>query len=193
MGYGIEAFSVRLSRVQRAFGSRDASLVSEITWEFDSYFEPDVFHDEGPTLEVALHEIIEGKPMQESYGHQYARILKLLCWHFGKYLPNSHFSAMRSEWAKRVDEGLVRAGVPPETFSLWRHLMNRGSPIAIPQPEDWPFIGYLKAAEIGPALRAVKAADLTVLDAQVRDAVGELRGWLEVCSKAVWDLVCFYN
>jgi hypothetical protein len=193
MSYGIMPFGVRLALVKRAFGSGDAALVAEITEEFQDHFEADDGDDDGPTLEDALHEIIEGRPLQDGYGHKYGYTLELLCWHFGKFLPNEHFSAMHSDWANQVDRGLFQAGVPEETFSLTGHLMFRGSPVPIPERDDFPSIGYLKAAEVGPALRAIKTADLAGLDPEVRDAVGDLRGWLEACSKAVCDLVCFYH
>src|SRR4051812_16539745 len=112
MSCGIMPFAVRLIRVERAFGSRDAALASEITEKFEHHFENDDCEDGKPTLEDALHEIIEGKRMQEDYGHMYGYVLEVLCWHFGKFLPNAHFSAMRLAWADRVDQGLSQAGVP---------------------------------------------------------------------------------
>jgi hypothetical protein len=71
--------------------------------------------------------------------------------------------------------------------------MYRGAPVAIPEPDDFPFIGYLKAAEVGPALRALRAADFAELSPEVREAVAELTGWLEACSRGASDLVCFYH
>lgn len=196
MGYGIMPFSVKLARVERAFGSRDAALAAEVTGAFEAIFEQDDCEedDEGePTLEEALHEVVEGRPLREGYGHKYGHVLKLLCWHFGEHLPNAHFSAMHHDWADQVDGELIGAGVPEEAFGLKRHLMYRGAPVAIPEPDDFPFIGYLKAAEVGPALRALRAADFAELSPEVRDAVEELRGWLEACSRGAFDLVSFYH
>src|SRR5690349_19100255 len=98
MSYGIQPFAVKLVRVRRAFGSRDASLVAEITGRFDWRFEQDDCDedDEGePTLEVALHEVVEGRPLRDGYGHKYGYILELLCWHYGTFLPNDLFMGMR--------------------------------------------------------------------------------------------------
>jgi hypothetical protein len=130
--------------------------------------------------------------MRENYGHKYGYVLEMLCLHFGEYLPNGNFTGMRSSWADTVDLGLARAGVPEEQLRLAHHLMGRGSPIPIPEPADFPFIGYLRGAEVGPALAAVGAANLDTLDPNVRDAINEVRGWLEVCSRSGSDLVCFY-
>ena len=60
-------------------------------------------------------------------------------------------------------------------------------------PRDLPAIGYLKAAEVGPALRAVEAADLGAPDPVVREAVAEVRGWLGSSVRSACDLVCFYH
>ena len=196
MGYGIMPFAVRLLRVERAFGSRDAALVAEITERFEGRFEDDdrdADDEDEPTLEMALHEIIEGRPLRDGYGHKYAYVLEMLCWHYGRFLPNAHFSAMHYDWADQVDGELIRAGVPEGTIGLKRHLMHRGAPVAIPEPDDFPFIGFLKAAEVGPALRAVQSADLAAPDPEVRDAVAELRSWLEACGTTARDLVCFYH
>ena len=196
MGYGIQPFAVKLIKVERAFGSRDAALVAEITGKFEDQFDDDDCDEDDedePTLEVALHEIVEGRPLRDGYGHKYGYILEMLCDHFGKALPNGSFSGMHFDWIEEVDRGLIRAGVPEETFGLGRHLIYRGSPVAIPSPDGFPAIGYLKAAEIGPALRAVGTADLASLDPEVGDAVAELRGWLEACSRGAFDLVSFYH
>jgi hypothetical protein len=82
--------------------------------------------------------------------------------------------------------------VPRERFSLLDHLIYRGAPIALPEPGDFPFIGYLKAEEVGPALGAVEAADVSMLDRELREAVAEMRGWLGACAASTCDLVCFY-
>ena len=99
---------------------------------------------------------------------------------------------MRGEWADAVDRALAVAGVPRERFSLLDHLMYRGAPIPIPVPGDFPFIGYLKAEEVGPALGAVESADVTVLDRGLQEAIAEVRGWLGACAASACDLVCFY-
>ncbi len=196
MSYGIMPFTVQLALVERAFGSQDAALVSAIADEFADLFEQDRFDaddEDELTLELALHEIVEGKPLREGYGSKYGYVLKMLCWHLGKHLPNAHFSSMDSDWADEVDRGLSRAGVPPETLALSWHLIYRGSPVAIPEPDDFPAIGYLRAVEVTPALRALESANLAALEPEVREAVRELIGWLEECSRSACDLVCFYH
>ncbi len=192
MSYGIQPFAVKLMRVRRAFGSRDAALVAEITGRFDWRFEQDDCEEDEPTLEVALHETIEERPLRDGYEHKYGYVVELLCWHYGTFLPNEHFMGIRHQWAEEVDRGLIRAGVPEEVFGLRRHRMFQGSPVDIPSPDDLPSIGYLTASEGVPALRSLRAADRAVLDTEVGAAAVQLTGWLETCSRSACDF-CFYH
>ena len=62
------------------------TLASVIREEFAYRFEQDRCDEDDedePTLGEALHEIIDGKPLRERYGHKYAYALEMLCWHFG--------------------------------------------------------------------------------------------------------------
>jgi hypothetical protein len=200
MGYGIMPFSVSIARVQQAFGSRDKALADSLKQTFSHQLEqdaqdtdPDEDDDETPlTLEEALDEIIEGKGLRKTQGHKYGHALELLCWHFGTHLSNQSFCGMRWQWSDEVEEALTGAGVPTEVFSLQEHLMCRGAPVKIPAPDDFPSIGFLKRAEIGPALQAIESADFASLDLEQQEAAAEIKGWLETCIKAQTDLVCFY-
>jgi hypothetical protein len=195
MGYGISAYAVRLAEVERVFGSRDADLYAKLLDEFDHEFDSDECDEDDedePTLAEALREMIEGEPMREWYGHKYGYALEILCRNYGKWLPNSEFTAMRNEWIDEVDRGLIESGIPEETLGVGRHITFRGSPVVIPRPEDWPSIGFLKLAEIIPALRALEVADLTALNREVKDSIEQLRGWLETSERSGCDLVCFY-
>jgi hypothetical protein len=186
MSYGITPVAVRLSQVEQAFGCRDDLLNRLISEQFDYRFDrdrTDPDDEDEPTLKQAFNEILDGTPLRRNYGHKYAYILEMLCLHFGAQLPNQNFTAMDSSWADTVDLGLTTAGVPEEQLRMINHVMYRGSPIRIPEPDDFPSIGYLRGAEIGPALGALETANLSSLDSEVRKAIGEVKGWLEVCSR----------
>jgi hypothetical protein len=195
MSYGITPVAVVLSQVEQAFGCGHNNLVRQIIEEFGYRFNqdhPDPDNEEEPTLEQALHEVINGTPLREKYGHKYGYVMEMLCVHFGEELPNQCFWGMRSSWIEKVDNGLTTAGVPEEQLRLNRHLTCRGSPIPIPEPDDFPSIGYLLATEIGPALGALEAANLDTLDPKVREAISEIKLWMEVCARSSCDLMCFY-
>jgi hypothetical protein len=194
MSYGMMPFAVKLARVERTFGSRDAAPAAEITAKFHPLLREALGDDEDDlSQEQALFDIIEGHPLREEYGYRYAYVLEMLCWHFGRFLPNGNFCPMGMGRAQHVDRVLTEAGVPSDQFRFVDHLMFRGSPIAIPHPEEFPCIGYIKAKEVGPTLRAVQSVNVSSFDPEMRETLTELRGWLEVCAKSVCDLVCFYH
>ena len=56
---------------------------------------------------------------------------------------------MRSDWFEEVDGALEEVGVAEDTFRTWNQLAWRGAPIELPPIDDFPAIGYLRAAEIG--------------------------------------------
>lgn len=94
-----------------------------------------------------------------------------------------------------VDEALEEVGVAEDTFRTWNHLAGRGAPIELPPIDDFRAIGYLRAAEVGAVageLSKVESLD-GEHDDEVREALDEVRGWLEACTRSGRDLVCFYH
>lgn len=193
MSYGITPIAVQLSKVTRLLGSGDLSLLPAIRSRFAFRFEDPLWDEEAEvSLEGALQDLLLGKELHPDYGHLYAYAYELLCWHLGEHLSNECWSAMRGAWADTVDEALASAGVSKQVFGINNHLMFRGAPIQIPEPADFPFMGYLLASEVPLALKEIRSADLTSLGREVREAIEELRGWLETCQERGCDLMCFY-
>jgi len=149
MSYSIMPFSVAIERVRSAVGSRDRGLADALKTKYASWLQQDVDdnvadddadddYDPEPSLEQALDDMIDGKELQEGFGHKYGSVLEMLCDHFGTLLPNDAFSGMSAEWADEVDEALQTAGVPSNALKLTTHLMYRSSPVPIPEPADFP-------------------------------------------------------
>jgi hypothetical protein len=207
MSYGITAIAVSLGDVEsvigrgshpsglfgRLFGSESAKLLKAIKREYRYRFEQDeVDDDDEPTLEQALADLLAGNELNASYGHKYAYAFELLCDHFGEFLDNSAWSAMRGEWADQVEDAMKQAGIDEQALSVRGHLMHRGPPVAIPEPDDFPFVGFLRKNEIADAARAIDSADLSSVDEEVQESMIQVRGWLERCEEVGCDLVCFY-
>jgi len=206
MSYGITPIAVSLAKVEgvigpqkagglfgRLFGTSHASLLKEIKRRFSYRFEQDDVDEEGePTLEQALADLLAGSDLDESYGHKYAYAFELLCDHFGDFLDNSAWSAMRTEWAEQVEGAMKKAGIAEDAISVSSHLMFRGAPISIPTPDDFPFVGFLRRGEIDNAAQAIDTADLSSMDEEVRESVEQLREWCDRCRELERDLVCFY-
>jgi len=207
MSYGITAIAVSLQDVEnviggdtksgwllsRLLGSASSRLIKTIKREFAHRFEQDdVLEDDEPTLQQALDDLLAGRALDTSYGHKYAYAFELICNHFGEFLDNSAWSAMGGEWAEQVHEAMKQAGIDEQAISVNDHLMCRGAPLSIPEPHDFPFIGFLRKSEIAKAAHAIDSADLSSMDEEVRESVIQIRGWFDRCQQLDCDLVCFY-
>jgi hypothetical protein len=154
------------------------------------------------TTGAALAHLVLGVKADTSQGYKYGYALRCLCTYLGKIPKHDAWCSLRSSSGAvaRIDAVLQRAGVEPETFSVSQFLIRRGSPVAIPRPRNFPFIGYLKRAEVPQVLTLLDPLKIEAAirseepDAQewVREAIGELRAWLKACVKADRDLICFY-
>ncbi len=206
MGYGITPFAVSLKKIERVIGKKksggllgrlfatsSASLLREIkrksAYRFD---QDDLVDDEEPTLEQALADLLAGNDLNQLFGHKYAYAFELLCDHFGRALNNSMWSAIGIEWVEQVEEAMKQAGIDEHAISVSSHLMNRGAPVSIPTPDDFPAVGYLRRGEIDAAAQALDSADLSEMDEDLMESVEQLRQWCARCRELGTDLVCFY-
>jgi hypothetical protein len=160
-------------------------------------------HDEivrEPTTGAALAHLILGGNPDRRFGYKYGFALRCLCQHLGRVAPNNSWCTIRSAAFDAVDAALSKAGVSAEAFSTAGFLVNRGAPVPIPAPADFPFIGYVtreEASRLLPLLDPVKTeAAIRGAPNEVQEwlggALSELRAWLDAAVKSDRDLVCFY-
>ena len=205
MGYILTATAVDLGQVSGAFGSRNEWLVRDLVETFGREFAQfdemaaDFAEDnelaEAVTIEAALTQIVMGEAYNEKLGFMYGYVLEFLCRYFGDWLPNECWSGMPSpsDWARTVDRGLENAGVAASMLRVENHLMNRGPPIAIPQIDDFPGIGYLKLDEVKAAQKSLAQANLAAIkNNEVLEAIQDVQSWLRICADSGRDLICFY-
>jgi hypothetical protein len=225
MGCTLTPIAVDLGKISRLIGSKDESLLGLLVDRFGSELdaidataggvEKAVSGDEGegdlvqcrpPCASAAevLRHFVMGEEHDHRVGFKYGYVLQRLCEHFGERLPNDCWCDLRygAAWFQELDDALEKAGVSRKAFSVCRHLTERGSPIPIPEYHDFPFIGYLTAAEVRPALTALCNArfdDIGDEEDEAEDDVWlpaefeEIRRWLEFCAETNQDLVCFYS
>ncbi len=200
MSYILTPIAVDLKQVAGVIGSRNKRLVAALLKEFGDDFEQidamaaDYADDgeEATTVRDALTQMVMGEPYNEAVGFVYGYTLEYICRHFGELLPNGEWSAMRSEWAEKADRALKAAGVGEKVLRLSR-LMSRGSPVPLPEIEDFPGIGYMDLPEIEAALAALPEDKLAaVKEKELRAALAEVLGWLQTCADSRRDLICFY-
>jgi hypothetical protein len=142
----------------------------------------------------ALQHLVMGEEQDDRVGFKYGYVLELLCRHFGAALPNDRWSSLRrgSQWFKELDRTLQSVGVAGDALSVSTHLVERGSPVPIPEYSGFPSIGYLTKAEIGLALATVERADLGGVEDEAREYLKDIMVWLRSCADLQRDLVCSY-
>ena len=186
----IHPYAVDLDELRHIVGSRNASYLRALREQFaEDLADLDASDDEDAegddrviSATDALADLIAGGPYREGWHHapKYGYVLRLLCEDRGEMRPNSW------TFAEEADRLLEAAGVPAPVLRVGDHLTYRGAPVAMPEPDDFPSIGYLEATEARVALRALP-----------RSAVGcepmlsEIRGWLDYCSNQMVGLVAF--
>jgi hypothetical protein len=149
---------------------------------------------------AALVHLIHGGNPDPSVGYKYGYALFHLCLTLGDVPDHDAWCSIRSEALDGVDAFLKAAGVKPKSFTVDEFLVNRGPPVPMPRPEDFPSIGYLERDEVPAVLALLAPARLDPVlakqTARKRDWLGEmtaeLRSWVEACARAERDLVSFY-
>jgi hypothetical protein len=143
-----------------------------------------------PDARQALRHLVMGEPYHPRAGFAYAYWFKHLC-EDGQFLRNDAWMPIRVAFLDEVQDGLTRAGVTGVSVSA---MVFGGLPIALPAPDDFPGMGYVSRADAPAQLAAIDAGDLSAVpDPHVREAIEQLRGWLQVCADSGRDLVCFYH
>jgi hypothetical protein len=207
MSYCVTAIAVDLDDVRAVLGSKNKALLGRLRKQFagnldqiDEMLADHVANDEDEdgnppeplTTADVLRHLVMGEPYREDFGFAYAYCFESLCLHFGDFLDNSHWSAMRSEWFDTVAEALEQAGVTEKQFSVNR-LFFRGPPVELPDISDFPNIGYLTKAEIPKIRAALVQADLSKVKSKAAvEAIEQIASWLDACAKSKRDLVCTY-
>lgn len=108
----------------------------------------------------ALVQMILGRDLDPKMGHLYGYMLDILAFHFGRSVDSSAFESLRSSfhWERVVVKSARQRGIDTHLLSPQSLFVHRGSPIALPNPADFPSIGYLKPDEAielkGKLLRA---------------------------------------
>lgn len=129
MSYSVMFYAVDVPKLQAVYGSNDQALLDEVlTSRKEGIEENDEFfadYELEVTTSGALRNIIAGNVdvQDRQSGALYGYTLKMLCEHMGEF----------------VGGDIYNTRILPITSKL----MDNGSPIAIPEPEDFPEIGHL--------------------------------------------------
>lgn len=180
MSTAINVYALPLGTLQQAVGSGDSSLLDAIMEEQAEFLESidAIDEDAEATCADALAELVHGEVSEDVPGYLYGYALQALCAHLGETLPNICPIAGASEWIGKVDGVLEGMGIPLRLSML----VQGGSPVAIPEPEDYPFIGMWQAEGIAAALAGFRGLAMGSLESEMAETLGQLRGWVEAAA-----------
>ena len=172
MGYSHMFFAVDIDKLKGIFGSKNEELLSQILKsqqedieDNDGFFEDDIEDGELPTTATALRQIFYGDPQMDAEGAIYGYALKIMCQHLGEAV-----------WGG--EDGVADVTAHPYESKL----VKSGIPIPIPEPSDFPMIGYLAFNQLDDEIRRATArhektaSDSAVLMSLMRRTLGLRRG-----------------
>jgi hypothetical protein len=187
MGYGIHVYAVDFDALLALPGS-DAgrALADRLAPECDE-IDGSLGTDPGTAL-GALRELMSGEKLKTSAGPEYAYALELVCRAKGRWLENARWSAMRGSWFDAVDAALAKAGADVKLTSA---VFYAGPPIRTPWPDDFPSMGRVQPAAVGPMLETLERA-LAAMTGDEAEAVREVVSWLRDAARDGRGLATFY-
>ncbi|CAE7467387.1 unnamed protein product, partial [Symbiodinium sp. CCMP2456] len=123
------------------------------------------------------------------FGYKYGYALEALCAHLGK----THHPAAWSAINFRAFDAIKQVVPPMPSGENIEGILHRGSLVSMPQPDDFPSMGYLKLAEIETlrplVQQAIVACDGNKEKEWEQEALAELQSWLDQATDAGDDLI----
>jgi hypothetical protein len=193
MSSAVYVYAVAVDRLRAVPGSRDKTLLDavrqstgflEMVDEIAEDHEDEEEQQRPPACAEALEQIVNGQPYDARFGYVYGYAYEALCMAIGTETERSWTSIARSyDWFARIDKALAALGISLKVNDL----LCRGALIEIPEPDDFPSLGWWTDVEIACAAAVLAKLDLQELDAgtwktirDVADAVQDIRSWIDV-------------
>ena len=209
MGTTLTPIAVELDRLKAVCGSGDRGLLNSVVKAFKRDFgqfdemgedlddwgeDDDAPAGNSITMKEALGHLVMGKGYNPRAGFMYGYALMFICRHIGAALPNGHWCSVSGwSWFPDVDKALEDLGVPEGVLRVQGPLTRRGSPVPIPEIEDFPAIGYLRQDEVRLAAGELDEGKVKSVEPEpLRRGLEELLAWVRECQETKRDLICFH-
>lgn len=181
MSSSINAYAVSLERLMKVLGSRKQAWIDVIVQGHEDFLsQVDDIDDEAEfSCADAVAGLIHGELPEDIPGYLCGYALEAICAHVGETLSNICPISGASDWIEEVDSLLEVKGIPVRL----NELVYGGSPVPIPSPDDYPFIGHWKVTVLGEAKTALKKANWTEIDAEMAETLQQLREWVDEATK----------
>jgi hypothetical protein len=189
----LTVYAVPLDELARVPGSRDRALIDAVVAESEYSFsqvdemaerfdeEEDGEENRVPTCRVALTRLVEGEDLGDVPGHHgyvYGYVLEGVCSHLGEEMENVSAISGSSRWMDGIDRLLAEVEVPLSLVDL----VYGGSPIRIPEPDDYPAIGRWSPEQVERALGPLRGVYAEPSKGDEWDTVLQIRRWVEFAA-----------
>jgi hypothetical protein len=178
---GISVYAVDVERLKAVLGAVNQPLVDALYAEQEGFLDSiDAIDEDAPVycIEAVVH-LLNDEPDEDVPGYLYGYALQAICAHIGEELPDVGDIVGASDWIEEVDAALKKKRVPIRLSDL----VYGGSPVPIPEPDDYPFIGHWPADKLPAALAALRQADPADLDDETAEAFKRIGEWLEAAAR----------
>jgi hypothetical protein len=181
MSSSLNVYALPMERLRQLIGSRDQTTIDAIVEGKEDFFSgvDDIHEEVELTCADAVAELLNGEWSEDAPGYLYGYALEAICSHIGETLPNICPISRASDWIEEVDALLEDKGIPVRLTGL----VDGGSPVPIPEPDDYPFIGTWTAAELALAKSAFESADLTDIDPEMALTLQQVRDWVQAAER----------
>lgn len=180
MSSSITVYAVSLEQLKQVVGSRAQQLIDSILNEQEGFLSSIDDIDDGVdmTCAEAVAALINGERPDDAPGYLFGYALEAVCSTLGDELPNISQIAGAADWIEEVDALLERKGIPVRL----EQLVYYGSPVPIPEPDDYPFIGIWPASLLAAASTSFQTVDLSDVEPRMAETLQQLAGWVKVAS-----------
>jgi hypothetical protein len=175
MGYGLTVYTVQLDQLKRAIGSRDAALADAVIEahrellegvdQIGAEAEADGSDPVSFTAADAVRHLIDNQVVAGAPGYVYGYALQAICSHLGEEIDSIVPISRVSEWADDVDAALA----PSQLGVTLVDLIYGGSPVKIPEPDDWPGIGFWPPEKVAAAWAVARDIDPATIELPARE------------------------
>lgn len=163
----------------------------------DEEFGDEEDEDDEPLRELtaggAVADLILGRPKDPNFGYKYGYGLETMCRHLGKHVEGDAWYGINY----RALDLIAAVGPKDGGETLWIDvLLQRGAPVEMPLPFDFPTIGYASWQELEKGKPAFEAAYSAAEDNPDADweveALDDFLKWVDQAISQKTDLVFFY-
>lgn len=180
---------VSIDQIEQFFGSGDERSLNRVAgWLRNEFPRMDDDLPDAPPAYQILHNLVMDPTYRQTqdtwppdHEAKAIRLLELLTGWIGDpdLQPNRSWSAMNFGWFDAVDQALALAGSPARASDL----TSPHSVADLPVPMDIPIIHVTSADDARRWVAETKDLDLSSTPGPEREAIEEMRGWMEETVK----------